>query len=145
MKKPSLKRYDDVKAYDVHDVMNFIDAKYGSNCYDVFESGKHFDLWCFKQGHGEKDPAGKPRSESKIWYAEYENHPEGSAKRPQFKAVLDWLDRVYDIYTHKATTFTFRKVDFPVRHSPEYITEFVDRVIAEFGDNVEMGHDFDDR
>lgn len=145
MRKPTLKLYGDEEAYDVHDVMNYIDHKYASNCYDVLNSGLHYDKWCIMQGFGNIDPAGKKRRESNIWFAEYKKHPEGEATRPPLKTVLDRLDIVYDIYAHKMTTFEFCKDDFRLHSGTDFMTEFAERVVKEFGDQCKMGHDFDDR
>lgn len=142
-KKPKLKHYGDDKAFDVHDIMNYIDAKYGSDCYDVFFSGKHFDTWCDARCYGKKDPDGNVRSHSNIWFAAYQQHPDGERKCPEFKTVLDELDKEYDIYAHPVKVFDFNKADFD--NGPTYMQDFAERVEAEFGARVRMGHDFDDR
>lgn len=141
--KPKIKHYCTEKAYDVHDVMNYIDAKYGSDCYDVFGSGKHFDAWCDAQGYGQKDPEGKKRSHSNIWFAEYQKNPDGQAKCPPYETVLDQLDKVYCIYAQPVIVFDFDKAEFS--NSSDYMKEFAERVEKEFGDAVRMGNDIDDR
>lgn len=64
------------KFYDFIEMCNEIDGILG---FDQRDAGKHyhpdsgdFYEWCDSKGYGEKDPEGKYRGSSQIWFAEHQ-------------------------------------------------------------------------
>jgi hypothetical protein len=143
VKKPTIGHFDGTVAvgYDIHEVMLYVEHRYQLHCYDVFESGKHFDKWCDAKGYGDKDPAGKKRDQSNIWFAEYQDDPHGNEDRPPLVTVLDWLDRKYDIYAHEVKAFQMIDDDFD--NAPAHMKEFAKHVKKLFGFDEFFVHSFD--
>ena len=67
--------------YDFSDLQHELKAR-GIDVYDVFKRCGSFDKWCEQKGYGKKDPEGKHRGSSQIWYAEYQRDPDGACKEP---------------------------------------------------------------
>lgn len=146
MMKPEIQEFEKVESaqgYDIHEVMNFICEKYGFDCYDVFDSGSHFDKWCDKKGYGQKDSEGKKRSSSNLWFAEYSQDKEGLTKCPEYVSVLDWfIDKYMPDQTYNE--FDVSIVDFGKPDTPEYMKEFAHYLFAEFGTELNLVLSFED-
>lgn len=146
MNKPEIQEFEKVESaqgYDIHEVMNFISEKYGFDCYDVFDSGSHFNKWCDSKGYGKTDPAGKERSSSNIWFAEYQKDPEGNAKCPQYATVIDWfIDKHMPDQTYNE--FNVDIADFAGAEVPDYMKEFAHYLFAEFGTELTLVLSFED-
>lgn len=81
-----------VYSYDL--VIAYLEATYGFDQYNFsMDEGRHYDKWCDARGYTErkKDPEGKHRSSSQIWFAEYRNDPEGMDKEPPIENFWHWL------------------------------------------------------
>lgn len=81
-----------VFSYD--DVMKYLEVKYNFDQYNVSKNeDRHFDRWCDARGYTKKkkDSAGNYRSSSQIWWAEYQNDPEGMEKEPPQENFWHWL------------------------------------------------------
>ena len=57
--------------YKYGEVIDFIEKKYEIDTRDYRKSHNQFGEWCDAKGYGMKDPEGKDRHSSQIWYAEY--------------------------------------------------------------------------
>lgn len=72
---------------------------------DVADSSSHFGKWADRKGYTNdtKDPEGKHRGSSQIWYAEYRADPQGEAACPPYLDLWHWfLERFdYDRRSHK--------------------------------------------
>jgi hypothetical protein len=69
--------------YDLHEVLDYIEKKYKIPVYDFHGYRSHFDNWCDNQGFRKKDPMGKDRNKSKIWYNTYCESPSGERMCPK--------------------------------------------------------------
>ena len=140
IKKPEFLDFTDsqnYKGYDIHEVMNFITEKYGFNCYDVYGSLTHFDQWCNKKYYGDIDPEGKKRSDSNIWFKEYQKDADGEVKCPKFKTVIDWFIEK-NLPEEKINQFDVKFEDLNSVNSPDYIKDFAYFYFAEFDDNTNL-------
>lgn len=68
----SFQNKDGKDVYELHMLLHLIGKKYNEDFYDTKGSFSDFDIWCDQKGYGKKDPAGKIRSHSNIWFAERE-------------------------------------------------------------------------
>lgn len=88
------------------DVIQYLEAKYD---FDQYNYGKHdgrdFDRWCDAKGYTErkKDPAGKHRSSSQIWFTEYRKDPNGMAMEPPRENFWHWMLSIIGIDAVKTT------------------------------------------
>lgn len=140
IKKPEILEFVDTKSYtgyDIHEVMNFISEKYGFDCYDVYDSGSHFDKWCDKKHYGDVDPEGKKRSHSNIWFKEYQRDKEGEAQCPKYVSVLDWFIEE-NLPDQEINEFEVNFEDLNNEKSPDYIKDFAYFFFAEFDDNTKL-------
>lgn len=138
--KPQIQNFEKVESaegFDIHEVMNYISEKYNFDCYDVYNSHKHFDTWCDSKGYGEIDPEGKRRSSSNIWFAEYNQDPKGMKLCPKYVNVLDWFvekympDQTYNEFHITEKTFSGKKI-------PQHMKTFAQYLFTEFGENVTL-------
>lgn len=67
--------------YDFSDLVRDLKEQ-GIDAYDVFQRHRSFDDWCNRQGYGQKDPVGKHRGSSQVWFAEYQADPLGAGSEP---------------------------------------------------------------
>lgn len=81
--------------YDFSDLEDDLN-KQGIQAYDVFQHSGSFDRWCDRKGYGHSDPEGKHRGSSQIWFAEYQNDPEGACKEPPRLNLWHWLLNQFD-------------------------------------------------
>ncbi len=81
MKSKTIEVYDwfDIQA-EICKEMNIDESQFR----DFKDSGCHFYKWCDSKGYGNKDPEGKSRGSSQIWFKEYNQSPEGEASRPEY-------------------------------------------------------------
>lgn len=70
LKKPKAKAR--TKAWNFSECQNYIEEKYKIDIRDYSNQHIQFDEWCDLKKYGEKDPEGKNRGSSKIWFAEYQ-------------------------------------------------------------------------
>lgn len=59
------------KVFMFNKVTNHMGKKLKVDPYDFCNRSIHFDNWCDLKGYGNKEPVGKKRSKSNIWYLEY--------------------------------------------------------------------------
>ena len=140
IQKPDYLKFTEIKnyeGYDIHEVMNFIGEKYGFDCYDVYDSGNHFDKWCNKKHYGEIDSEGKKRSESNIWFKEYQNDAEGEVKCPKFLSVLDWFIEK-NLPDQEINEFEVNFEELNNETSPDYIKDFAYVFFAEFPSGTKL-------
>lgn len=81
-----------VFSYDT--VIAYLENRYGFNQHNFsMNEHLHYDNWCDARGYTnrKKDPEGKHRSSSQIWFAEYRNDPEGLDKEPPVEDFWHWL------------------------------------------------------
>ena len=144
--KPEIQEFshcEEATGYDIHEVMNFISEKYGMDCYDIYDSGSHFNKWCDSKGYGETDPQGKLRSASNVWFAEYQADPHGYAVCPKYVNVLDWFIEKH-MPDQRYNEFYVDITDFAGNDVPEYMKEFAHYLFAEFGTELTLVLSFDD-
>lgn len=91
--------------YDFSEMIEHVNKVLG---YDQRQAGKHyfphlfpeisdFDSWCNSKGYGEKDPSGKGRGSSQIWFAEYnKDMASGEWKTPEKAPDMDFWTLQYE-------------------------------------------------
>jgi hypothetical protein len=79
--------------YDYRELILYLESRYGFESEDFSESHAHFDKWADAKGYTKrkKDPEGKYRGSSQIWYQEYQDDPAGAACRPPARSLRKWL------------------------------------------------------
>jgi hypothetical protein len=79
--------------YRYQDVIQYLENRYGFDSENASESETHFEKWADAKGYTEKkkDPQGRHRRSSQIWYQEYQDDPEGAACRPKTRSFRLWL------------------------------------------------------
>jgi hypothetical protein len=73
--------------YDWYDIQNEICKIMGITEHqfrDLKGRHGHFNIWCDAKGYGQKDPEGKDRGSSQIWFKEYKEDPTGDAVCPEY-------------------------------------------------------------
>ncbi len=76
-----------INVYDWFDIQDEICKCMGikeNQFRDLKESHGHFNKWCDSKGYGKKDPEGKDRNSSQIWYGEYQEAADGVVARPPY-------------------------------------------------------------
>lgn len=126
MKKPELVVERKTLTYiDYHNAIRYIEKKYNINTRDYLNSGSHFGKWADSKGYGpkDKDAEGKDRSNSKIWYAEYQADPAGGPARPAYQDFWHWVVDRYEI--SNGGIFTM------------YVADDIKEVLADLTDDTE--------
>ncbi len=76
-----------IQVYNWYDIQNEICKVMGikrEQFRDLKNRHSHFNTWCDAKGYGLKDPKGKDRGSSQVWYKEYTESPDGSAVQPEY-------------------------------------------------------------
>ena len=122
---------------------------------DVRDSDSHFGQWADKKGYtiNKKDPQGKYRSSSQIWWSEYMTDPEGNDTRPPYLDFWHWLIEAFDyrlrLISHKksqwTTTNTEHYMDVVLDESvlfqpwtPEWVQAILIKVLPDYGGRIEL-------
>jgi hypothetical protein len=73
--------------------IRYLEQKYGFKSEGSGQEDSHFDKWADARGYTahKRDPEGKDRLSSQIWYTEYQNDPHGAAAAPKKKSFHRWL------------------------------------------------------
>ena len=121
--------------YDIHEVIEYIGKKYKINPYDFYDSSLHFNSWCDAQGYGKKDPQGKDRNSSQIWFQAYQTDPQGNKMCPPYedfwKYFIDWYSPqtneliIFDVKEHLSHT------------NSKMMTKMLNLIELEFGNEIE--------
>jgi hypothetical protein len=79
--------------YLYSEVIRYLEARYGFRSEDSSESDGHFEKWADARGYTEHklDPQGNHRRSSTVWYDEYNDDPEGAARRPAARSLRNWI------------------------------------------------------
>lgn len=129
--------------YDYDEVIRFIESKYKIKVRDFADSSSHFNKWANKKGYKGKDPAGKDRGSSQIWYAEYKKDPEGYAVCPPYQDFWHWIldqvevERGADIDLDVAEWLDDEDVE-----KPEFVKTILQYLKSEFGDEIKCNVDW---
>jgi hypothetical protein len=118
-----------ITVYDWFDIQAEICKKMGikkDEFRDLKHSHGHFDTWCDQQGYGKKDPEGKHRGSSQIWFKEYNESPTGKVKCPPYVDLWHLaLESVVPDNMHNDSIVTmFALEDY--EEEKEYYTKGVD-------------------
>ncbi len=136
LKKPELQTETNTETFYYFDeVETWLEKKLGYPLRDPLGHFQHFYLWCDAQGYGQVDPQGKPRNASQAWFAEYNLHPEGFAKCPEYRDFWRWFANQYDIDNGTVITLS---PDYDIQTlTPEdaWIREVLECLKTEFGEN----------
>lgn len=93
--KEEFKTSDGEKVFMLHKVINHMGKKLEVDPFDFYNSSVHFDKWCDLKGYGNKDPDGKKRSHSNIWYLEYQKDINGKVKHPPHVCIMNVFADTY--------------------------------------------------
>lgn len=123
-------------AYDYHELFEYLQEKFDIDVNDFAGSCQHFYTWCDSRGYGEKDPEGKRRGASNIWFAEYQKAPDGEKKCPPYLDFTHWLADQYemgngDYFTIDVSYHLNRKI-------PDFVRTILTYLRDEFGDEIPM-------
>lgn len=69
------------------------------NFWDYYGSDYEFDHWCDSKKYGKKDPVGKRRGESNIWFAEWQSDVKNGlwVKIPDCSFIDMFMDDIEDL------------------------------------------------
>lgn len=142
MKKPQSQAGYQVtlgQGYDLYEILNYVKKKYKVDPWDFYNSGAHFNQWCDGKGYGKKDPEGKKRGDSQIWFKEYQNDPQGAAICPAYKDFFDWFFNEFDPeQVENENPFEFEvKQYLQNTNLPEHIRVILRHIQKDFGDTFE--------
>lgn len=126
------------KFYDYDELVTYVEHKLGHPLRDTLGSFKHFDEWCDFMGYGWVDPEGKVRGSSKVWFAEYQAHPEGEAKRPEYRDFWHWLIDQYGVRNGSLVRFELREDLESLPENKAWVKEILECMIAEFGEEFNV-------
>lgn len=146
MKKPRplpARRFVKPAAYDYHEMIGYLEDKYGFESRDYFGSSYHFVEWAKSHRKPKKDADGKDWGSSQIFYAEYKKAPDGAARRPPYCDFWHWLLSVEDsihndcqiMFRAKAWLAALARENDPAR---EWIQHILEYVAADFGDEFDV-------
>lgn len=86
------------KALDWSECTAFIENKYKIQTRDFAKSHAQFGDWCDAKGYGSKDPEGKDRGSSQIWFAEFQaDIKAGKIEDRPYRDFWHWLIDVADV------------------------------------------------
>lgn len=128
------KQQDD--AYGYHELFEYLQEKFGIDVNDFADSHGHFYVWCDSRGYGEKDPEGKARGSSNIWFAEYQKASDGEKICPPYQNFTHWLADQYEM--GNGDYFTVSVSDHLKGKLPEYVRTILTHMRDEFGDEIPM-------
>jgi hypothetical protein len=118
------------------DIQTELDGKHHQNyLYDYLDAGSHFYKWCDKMGFGEKDPDGRDRGASQIWFKLYNEHPEGNNARPETLDFISYMHE-HDRFDPYKSLWYIPKETY--QKDPAWVSAILSEIIAEYG------HLFDD-
>jgi hypothetical protein len=104
-----------IEVYDWYDIQNEICKLMGitkEEFRDLKKSNQHFQIWCDSKGYGKKDPEGKDRNASQIWFKEYTKSPDGEAARPEYCDVWHFaLETVIPDEMHNDSIVTMYAIE----------------------------------
>jgi hypothetical protein len=139
MKKPVQRSK---KAWDYHEVFNYIKEKYNIDVEDYAGYFKsyipHLKEWCEK--HGEdynllemKNPTEKQLAERRKINNAYQEAKDGDSARPPYLDFWGWITDRNEIHNGCYFYLTVRKTDWEDMHSyPEWVKEIVALLDKEF-------------
>lgn len=78
------------------EIENYFQSAYNKNLRDWKNYRDHFYKWCDQKGYPEYDPEGYSRSNSQIWYSEYQKDSKGAKKAPSYCDFWHWLISRFD-------------------------------------------------
>ncbi len=127
-----------VAAYDYHDSMAYLEEKYKFDSRDFSQCHGHFGKWADAKGYKGKDPEGKDRNSSQIWYAEYMADPNGDATCPPYEDFWHWMIDNYEISNGEEFTFLIKQHIEEEDEHPEFVETILKYWQQEFGDEIEI-------
>lgn len=139
------------KVFMFHKVINHMGKKLKVDPYDFYNSSVHFDNWCDLKGYGNKDPDGKKRSHSNIWYLEYQKDIDGKIKCPPHVCIMnvfadtypelfpfEYIDDLEGTETYVSLSLLLKNLNNE-KNSEDVENKrkwFIEGLIAEYGENV---------
>jgi hypothetical protein len=94
-KQPPVKPQPDADGhFDLLQMVEYLRLKYRFEPNDLARSDNHFENWCRRKGYKSRDPEGKHRRSSQMWYAEYCEDPKGGPTRPARESIFEWIAKV---------------------------------------------------
>lgn len=98
LKKISYK-YEGKTIFNLCKVLYILQEIHKVDFWDYYNSGSDFDNWCNLKGYGKKDPEGKKRSASNIWFKEYQEEISNCVwKRPPYCPFIDmFMEDIQDL------------------------------------------------
>lgn len=82
--------------FNLWQILYILQKKHKVDFWDYYQSGSNFDNWCDSKGYGKKDPQGKRRGESNIWFKEWKKDIQnGNWKETPYCPFIDMFN--YDI------------------------------------------------
>lgn len=139
------------EAFNLWKILYRLQDMYKVNFWDFYDNDNDFDRWCNSKGYPQKDPVGKKRSESNIWFKEQqEDIKNGKWIEAKYCPFIDMF--MYDIedlgntdmndtvYTVNFSDMLERakKEDYEEFGKDDYRVKLTNILLSEFGEKINV-------
>ena len=124
--------------YDYNTIIKYLEKKYDFQSRDYAKKFSYFHNWAKAKGYtdGKLDPDGKNLGSSQIWFAEFQDDPDGAAKQPPYQDFWHFVLHQDEEIKRDGFTTLYVKEWIEDEDTPEFARVICGYLQKEFGDEI---------